>query len=368
MSTPLALHLQTQVVSIVEALAKSAIAEIRKVIDEGTEVSCLEMSRSKKENETLKRRLLQMEKELEAARKGIKIRAVAGDRIRNVNEQIGDEIRGADAPSSDNYVSEKEQPFSIDGVFLKECSVSLWKEEVPMQPVTNEEGTQTGEDKAGLYSGKVEQFEENLEDSEPHGGLQICDGVFQSGRDSTEPRCVGEESDALPAPAEATREPDSPPAAAGADGTGARSPTLRRAPQNRARGLHPHPRRAPGGLNLKVFGATSFATGTPMRRRAKKEPPGESRWLARTAERVMPILAILKGTRAPAPAEAGTVSVKKPKLSGAKASSLDSKRLKTAGSVANTARRRSVVYTTSKRIWPSTGRSRFAVTTAGNII
>ncbi|KAJ8345319.1 hypothetical protein SKAU_G00295120 [Synaphobranchus kaupii] len=207
MSTCVTLHLQTQVASIMEVLAKSAVVEIGKAIDEGTALLLLEMSRSKKENETLKWRLLELEKELLEARRGGN-RATARDRIRSVKVQVRDEIRGPDN--------------SYDSVFGKEWSIGLWKdgeltakkeEEAPLQPVINEEATQTVEDRQDLFPIKVELFEENLEDSDPQGGLKITGGL-EPERDSTE-RQHGEESDPQPASAEVTEEPYTRPTAAG---------------------------------------------------------------------------------------------------------------------------------------------------------
>ncbi|KAJ8345321.1 hypothetical protein SKAU_G00295140 [Synaphobranchus kaupii] len=201
------------VASILEVLAKSAIAEIGQVIDEGTAVLRLEISQSKRENETLKWRLLQMEKELQAERRGGKIRALARDRIRSVNAQVGEEIRGA---SSNSY--EEERSLSIDSVFGKEWSIDLWKdgeftakkeEEAPLQPVINEEATQTVEDKQDLFPIKMELFEENLEDHDPK-----ISGGLEPERDSTEHQ-YGEESDPQPASAEVTEEPYTRPTAAG---------------------------------------------------------------------------------------------------------------------------------------------------------
>ncbi|KAJ8345318.1 hypothetical protein SKAU_G00295110 [Synaphobranchus kaupii] len=187
MSTCVTLHLQTQVASIMEVLAKSAVVEIGKAIDEGTAVFLLEMSRSKKENETLKWRLLELEKELLEARRGWGNGATARDRIRSVKVQVGDEIRG---PDSNSY--EEERSLSIDSVFGKEWSIDLWKngelaakkeEEAPLQPVINEEATQTVEDRQDLFPIKMELFEENLEDSDPQGGLKISaqQHIYQEG-------------------------------------------------------------------------------------------------------------------------------------------------------------------------------------------
>ncbi|KAJ8367001.1 hypothetical protein AAFF_G00333940 [Aldrovandia affinis] len=59
------LRLQTQLASIMDVLAKSAVAEICKLIDDGSAAWQLEMSRSRKENEALRRKLLRLERERE---------------------------------------------------------------------------------------------------------------------------------------------------------------------------------------------------------------------------------------------------------------------------------------------------------------
>ncbi|KAJ8382415.1 hypothetical protein SKAU_G00031930 [Synaphobranchus kaupii] len=59
------LSLRSQLASIMDMLAKSAVAEICKLIDDGSAVWQLEMSRRRKENELLRRKLLLMERELE---------------------------------------------------------------------------------------------------------------------------------------------------------------------------------------------------------------------------------------------------------------------------------------------------------------
>ncbi|XP_061100732.1 gastrula zinc finger protein XlCGF26.1-like [Conger conger] len=60
--------LQVQVASILEVLAKTAVVEITKLVDDGSAVWRLEMCRSQRENETLKTKLLLMEGELRAVR------------------------------------------------------------------------------------------------------------------------------------------------------------------------------------------------------------------------------------------------------------------------------------------------------------
>ncbi|KAJ8332589.1 hypothetical protein SKAU_G00423780 [Synaphobranchus kaupii] len=57
-----------QMASIMEVLTKTAVAEITKLVDDGSAALRLEMCRSQRENEALKRKLLQIERELGAAR------------------------------------------------------------------------------------------------------------------------------------------------------------------------------------------------------------------------------------------------------------------------------------------------------------
>ncbi|KAJ8332579.1 hypothetical protein SKAU_G00423680 [Synaphobranchus kaupii] len=59
---------QVRMASIMEVLTKIAVAEITKLVDDGSAALWLEMCRSQRENEELKRQLLLMERELGAAR------------------------------------------------------------------------------------------------------------------------------------------------------------------------------------------------------------------------------------------------------------------------------------------------------------
>ncbi|XP_064193697.1 uncharacterized protein LOC135255873 isoform X2 [Anguilla rostrata] len=59
---------ETQLASILEVLAKTAVAEITKLVDDGSSALRLEMCRSQRENEALKRKLLLMERELRTLR------------------------------------------------------------------------------------------------------------------------------------------------------------------------------------------------------------------------------------------------------------------------------------------------------------
>ncbi|KAG5849508.1 hypothetical protein ANANG_G00111400 [Anguilla anguilla] len=59
---------QIQVASIMEVLSKTAVAEITKLVDDGSAALRLEMCRSQRENEALKAKLLLMERELRTLR------------------------------------------------------------------------------------------------------------------------------------------------------------------------------------------------------------------------------------------------------------------------------------------------------------
>ncbi|KAJ8366934.1 hypothetical protein AAFF_G00336540 [Aldrovandia affinis] len=170
------MHLQTQVASIVEVLAKAALAEISQVINESTAEWSLELSRSKKENDALKRKVVQIESELQAARGDGKRRAgprESGVEMCSVGVQVGDEIPGAERSRC-----EEEPSLTIDGVFGKEL-VSLWRdgeltalkqEASPLQPVSKEEATEPVADRLNLFPVKAESF---AEDSDPQRGLTI---------------------------------------------------------------------------------------------------------------------------------------------------------------------------------------------------
>lgn len=78
MSNYVAFH--SQLTSIMEVLTKAAIAEICELVDDGYAVLHLEISRSQKENESLKRKLRMME--LKAARGSWDRRRAAESRVK----------------------------------------------------------------------------------------------------------------------------------------------------------------------------------------------------------------------------------------------------------------------------------------------
>ncbi|KAL6460539.1 hypothetical protein MHYP_G00305050 [Metynnis hypsauchen] len=101
-------HFQTQLSSIMEMLAKTAVAEIGKLVEESHAVLRLEITRRIGENQSLKSRCDFLEKELKATRRRLQA---------SVDAQFGSGSK-ADLPH---------RP-TIDGVFGKEWCLDLWKD------------------------------------------------------------------------------------------------------------------------------------------------------------------------------------------------------------------------------------------------
>ncbi|KAG9331586.1 hypothetical protein JZ751_018676, partial [Albula glossodonta] len=81
---------QTQIASIMEVLAKAAVSEISKLMEQGSVVLHLEVSRSHEEIDGLRRKLQRMESELRTARE-----AAAARESRSVGVQVDDQFVGA---------------------------------------------------------------------------------------------------------------------------------------------------------------------------------------------------------------------------------------------------------------------------------
>ena len=89
MSLPVSLN--SQISAIMDVLAKAAVAEITKLVEEGTVVLRLEMRRRDSEIEDLKRSLI-MEREL---RKGQEAAVrVTSHRLHAVGIQVGSPVKG----------------------------------------------------------------------------------------------------------------------------------------------------------------------------------------------------------------------------------------------------------------------------------
>ncbi|KAG7458526.1 hypothetical protein MATL_G00221200 [Megalops atlanticus] len=86
---------QSQLASIMEVLSKAAVAEITKLVDDGSVALRMEVCRSQKENAALKRKLQLMERELRAAR-GCRDGTQEGSVNISLEVQVCDEFRGAE--------------------------------------------------------------------------------------------------------------------------------------------------------------------------------------------------------------------------------------------------------------------------------
>lgn len=101
---------QTQLTSIMETLAKTAVIELGKLFQENSSILRLEISRCTRENESLQQKCLFLEKELKAARKApVKVNRT--------------EASFSDASTDTGY-----RP-AIDNVFGKEWCLDLWRHE-----------------------------------------------------------------------------------------------------------------------------------------------------------------------------------------------------------------------------------------------
>ncbi|XP_051995025.1 uncharacterized protein LOC127652736 [Xyrauchen texanus] len=105
-----AVDFQTQLTSIMEILAKTAIVEIGKLFEENSSYVRLEISRHISVNETLKRKCNLLESELQAARKTV------------------EKMNGTAAPFSDGLTDTGHRP-AIDNVFGKEWCMDMWRHE-----------------------------------------------------------------------------------------------------------------------------------------------------------------------------------------------------------------------------------------------
>ncbi|XP_059414721.1 zinc finger protein 567 [Carassius carassius] len=102
---------QTQLTSIMDMLAKTAVVEIGKLFEENSLLLRLEISRCTNENESLKKKCHFLENELQCARKG------AG------------KMNGTEAPFSHLGHTEAGRRPAINNVFGKEWCMNLWRHE-----------------------------------------------------------------------------------------------------------------------------------------------------------------------------------------------------------------------------------------------
>ncbi|KAI1902036.1 hypothetical protein AGOR_G00040580 [Albula goreensis] len=176
MSNYVAFH--AQLTSIMEVLTKAAIAEICELVDDGYAVLHLEISRSHKENEALKRKLRLME---------LKIARASGERRREiVNLVKSRSVRGVQVCDEfsvssrvEDHIPTPERDFSVGS----QPGVSLWrdaelsvvdKEEAPvMSNVHDESPHMEKEEGPKTLCIKKEGLDEDLENSDAQRGMKV---------------------------------------------------------------------------------------------------------------------------------------------------------------------------------------------------
>ncbi|XP_048044286.1 zinc finger protein 135-like isoform X5 [Megalobrama amblycephala] len=170
---------QSQLTSIMEIMARTAVAEISKLFEENSLLLRLEISRYTNENESLKKKCHFLESELQSARK------TAG------------KMNGTEAPFSHpgHNVRDTGHRPTIDSVFGKEWCMNLWRHE--------ESNVGEQEDDTHLDSSVISEEPVNLLDEEPdvimikEESLKIDDC---SGKNKPE----GDQSNSLKGPAMAS--------------------------------------------------------------------------------------------------------------------------------------------------------------------
>ncbi|KAG9355871.1 hypothetical protein JZ751_000714 [Albula glossodonta] len=163
-----------------EVLTKAAIAEICELVDDGYAVLHLEISRSHKENEALKRKLRLME---------LKIARASGERRREIvnlvksrsvsGVQVCDEFSVSSRVK--DHIPTPERDFSVGS----QPGVSLWrdaelsvvdKEEAPVMPNVHDESPHMEEDQGPeTLCIKKEGLDEDMENSDAQRGMKVDD-------------------------------------------------------------------------------------------------------------------------------------------------------------------------------------------------
>ncbi|XP_035286199.1 zinc finger protein 23-like [Anguilla anguilla] len=107
---------QTQLASIMEVLAKAAVAEISKLVEDGSVVLHLEVSRSHKEIDSLRRKLQQVESELRTAREA------AARENRSIGVQVENLFGGAEGGALEGGADAGERPPVDQRLKEKKCN------------------------------------------------------------------------------------------------------------------------------------------------------------------------------------------------------------------------------------------------------
>ncbi|KAG5842115.1 hypothetical protein ANANG_G00174240 [Anguilla anguilla] len=166
----------SQLTSIMEVLTKTAVTEICQLVDNGYAVLRLEISRSEKENQTLKRKLQMLE--LMVAR-GY---AETGLRETSAANSLPDGAQGFDGSRE----TERENHFAAaERAFGSQLGVSLWKdgeptavdeEDTSLASAMRDECTDLEEGRSQSLLIKEETLEEDLESSHPQEAVELDGG------------------------------------------------------------------------------------------------------------------------------------------------------------------------------------------------
>ncbi|XP_035515369.1 uncharacterized protein LOC118326476 [Morone saxatilis] len=128
MTTSIAMDFHSQIASIMEVLANAAVAEICKVVDDGYSVVHLEMSRSQKENEFLRRKIKLLELQVVRYR-AERVKGAEGSissrfpGVRLLNRQSRDSLAGPSLQGRTRFLNrgpgtqqsmQKTQPINLD--------------------------------------------------------------------------------------------------------------------------------------------------------------------------------------------------------------------------------------------------------------
>ncbi|XP_020342919.2 uncharacterized protein LOC109894099 [Oncorhynchus kisutch] len=119
----------TQIASIMEVLANAAVAEICKLVDDDYAVFRLEITQSRKENRTLRRKLLELKVARERAERTTQERVLAS---RPSSVKILDQYRGM--ARGEGHLTEGHRSF------VKPAGHNTWRDD---QPITVDEGSGT---------------------------------------------------------------------------------------------------------------------------------------------------------------------------------------------------------------------------------
>ncbi|KAJ8397393.1 hypothetical protein AAFF_G00439420 [Aldrovandia affinis] len=164
MSSYVAFH--TRLTSIVDILAKAAVAEICELVDDGYAVLHLELTRSKKENECLKR----------------KLRMIESSMTRGSGERTGHSCSEAQV-CSDKKIGEDVTSVTAERDFSVGCQLEVWRDAEP-KSVDNEatpvhspgnKSADMEDERVEMIIIKKEGLDEDVETSDPQCGLKVHD-------------------------------------------------------------------------------------------------------------------------------------------------------------------------------------------------